>query len=281
VQFALSRENSGTVNDVRQACHALNRRFYERTLASRRRLGRSATLHGCRFLSECGGRKRRPPKGHGCHLQRLDRGIPAKGGPRRVESASSGPQRTRLLTAYRAPKGVRVRVDSRTVSEETRSRPSASDLDPSASPSRRSGRGSPKRPDGRWLRRKPESLAHWPSRARTTTHKELLRAEPRRPPVGGRRPDFGARNRAVREGTGLGCAGQASSSRCSLAAVRLTTEVGEVEELLRSNPAVPMSAEADTSTRLWLVRRRGAGGSPIATGAGKRAGQSATNYATV
>jgi len=43
------------------------------------------------------------------------------------------------VTAYRAPEGARAQVDSWSASEEARSRPSTSDLDPSVSLSRRSG----------------------------------------------------------------------------------------------------------------------------------------------
>jgi hypothetical protein len=137
VQFALSRENSGTVCDERQACHALNRRFDERILPSGEG-GRSATLPVADSFRNAAVGSSGPRRDAGSVSKRLDRGIPVKGGPRRVESAASGPQRTRLVTAYRAPKGARVRVVSRTVSEETRSRPSTSDLDPSVSLRRRS-----------------------------------------------------------------------------------------------------------------------------------------------
>jgi hypothetical protein len=147
VQFALSRENSGTVCDERQACHALNRRFDERIPTFRRRCGRIATLPVADSFRNAAVGSSGPRRDAGSVSKRLDRGIPVKGGPRIVESAASGPQRTRLVTAYRAPKGARVRVVSRTVSEETRSRPSTSDLDPSVSLSRRSAQGSPKRPD--------------------------------------------------------------------------------------------------------------------------------------
>jgi hypothetical protein len=177
VQFALSRENSGTVCDERQACHALNRRFDERILPSEEG-GRIATLPVADSFRNAAVGSSGPRGDAGSVSKRLDRGIPVRGGPRIVESAASGPQRTRLVTAYRAPKGARVRVVSRTVSEETRSRPSASDLDPSASLSRRSDQGSPKRPDVEAAARETGVSCALAFARLRQLGEELLRAEP-------------------------------------------------------------------------------------------------------